>query len=149
MVFFSPSSPACFTCFRALLQAQWFFKTGCSLFSCRADLISCTATLRDRQLHLQELAQPFMPAAHGGTESLPAQQLSLWDFCTGLQLPSRPWAPRAGGNADVTPGSGTGPGASWPRACDQPRQAWQRKHRLSMCFYMPRWCWGRLSQAAE
>lgn len=77
-IFFSPTSPACFTCLQALLQAHWFFKTDCTLFSHRVDLISCTAMLR-RQTATSAGAGTALHACcpRGG------QQLPLWDLCKG------------------------------------------------------------------
>lgn len=141
LCFFTPSSPACFTCFRVSLQAYWFFKTACAVFSRKVDWISCTSTLR-RQTATSAGAGMALcacqaAAAHGVTYSSAAWPLSLWDLRTGGQrpLPHQLWAPRAGENPDVTPASGTSPGASWQKALDKPHQTHQCKHQPSMCSY--------------
>lgn len=119
--FFHPEAQHVSHAFRPCSRHTGFFK---ALFSCRVDLISCTAMLRRQTATSAAAGQPFTPAAHGGTWSSPALQGSLGDFCTG-QCCSSPAScgPQGLEQRQMSPQPGHRAGDSWPRACDQPHQA--------------------------
>lgn len=139
--FFSPSSPACFTCLWALLQAHWFsdFSRQAAV-SFHAGLIWLAAQPRsgDRQLHLQELAQPSTPAAHGGPRAYQHSSYPRGACAQGSAAASQPaGGPTGWRRCRCHPRQWHSPQGQLAKSCDQPHQAWQCNHRLSTCFTRP------------
>lgn len=77
-IFFHPQAQHVSHAFRPCSRHTDFSRQTALSFHTGLIWLAAQPCSGDRQLHLQELAQPFMPAAHGG-----GQQLPLWDLCKG------------------------------------------------------------------